>query len=84
MNLLQYLHTSCNKGYYLDLKYYKCKSNLEDGPFKYCALIENGFCIKCEYEYYLGEDMKCSSSFKYSESENGNCKRCPKNIFVQK
>ena len=74
--------TSCNNGYYLDLKDYKCKSNLEDGPFKYCELVENCFCIKCAYEYYFGEDMKCSSSFKCSESENGNCKECQKNYYL--
>ena len=74
--------TSCNNGYYLDFKDYKCKSNLEDGPFKYCELVENGLWKKCEYEYYLGEDMKCSSSFICSESENGNCKECQKNYYL--
>ena len=68
--------TYCNLDYYLNLKDYKCSSNLEDGPFKYCLTVQNDQCIKCDYNYYLGEDLKCSDSDYCEESENGKCISC--------
>ena len=74
--------TSCQKGYYLDKKDYKCKSNLENGPFKYCQIVEKDACHLCENNYYLGEDLKCSNTRYCSESENGICKECSKNYYL--
>ena len=72
--------TFCKTGYYLDLKDFKCKPNEEDGPFKYCRTVENDLCRSCDYNYYLGEDFKCSESLYCSESENGQCLFCQKNF----
>ena len=72
----------CKPGYYLDLKDYKCKSNLEDGPFKFCQIVENGLCIKCDNNHYIGEDYKCSDTLYCSESENGKCLVCKDNYFL--
>ena len=75
--------TYCNENFYLDLKDYKCKSNLEDGPYKHCKLVDNnGLCKNCDSYYHLGEDYKCSQSYYCSESENGKCLLCPKNYYL--
>ena len=74
--------TSCINEYYLDLKDYKCKSNLEDGPFKYCQFVENDSCKRCDNSHHLAEDFKCSESYFCSEAENGKCLKCPKNYYL--
>ena len=74
--------TVCNQNYYLNLKDYKCRSNLEDGPFKYCKTVQNDQCIICDYCYFLGEDLKCSDSYYCAESENGKCLSCQKNYHL--
>ena len=66
----------CKEEFYLDLEDFKCKSNLEDELFKYCQKAENGKCIKCIQNYYIGEDSKCSNSFDCIESKNGICIAC--------
>ena len=74
--------TYCQKQYYLDKKDYTCKSNLEDGPYKYCTVVENDGCYLCEHGYYLGEDLKCSNSRHCAESENGVCNSCSENFYL--
>ena len=73
---------NCKFGYYLDLKDYKCKSSLEDGPYKYCKYVENDICMRCDLYHYLGEDSKCSDSYYCSESENGKCIVCQNNYYL--
>ena len=73
---------SCKKNFYLDTKDYKCKNNLENNEFKYCILVESDKCIKCEKNFYLGEDNKCSFSNYCSESKNGICLSCSKNYYL--
>ena len=61
---------------------YKCKSNLDDGPLKYCQIVENDLCIECDNSHYLGLDNKCSHSNYCSESEKGKCLVCKDNYFL--
>ena len=75
--------TYCKINFYLDLTDYKCKSNLEDGPYKHCGSVDkNGLCKSCDFSYYLGEDYRCSDSYHCSESENGKCLSCSKNYYL--
>ena len=71
----------CKKGYYLDYKDRKCKSNREDNEYKYCIIYNKG-CKQCEEGFYLGEDLKCSSTQKCAESENGICITCSNNFYL--
>jgi len=77
-----FICNSCQRGFYLDTKDYKCKSNLEDGPFKYCEKYGNNRCYQCEIGYYLGEDLKCTKSQYCEESENGICKSCINDYYL--
>ena len=72
----------CKEDYYLDTKENKCKSNLEDGKFKYCQKVMNDECVQCKKDYYLGEDSKCSNSLNCVESENGLCISCQNNYYL--
>ena len=74
--------THCKSNYYLDTMDYKCKSNLEDNPYKYCKKVENGACINCELNYYLGEDSKCTNTPNCIESENGKCEKCAEDYHL--
>ena len=74
--------TVCTVNYYLDLNDYKCKSNLEDGPFKYCQLVENNECKKCDNDHHFSEDLICTKSYRCLEAENGICKKCPENYYL--
>ena len=73
---------SCRDDYYLDLKDYQCKSNLENGPYKYCKKVNNDRCVQCKTYYYLGEDAKCSNSLYCTESENGKCISCKEDYHL--
>ena len=68
--------TFCNLGYYLDRQDYKCKSNKEDTPYKYCQEVVNNLCNKCEIFYFLSEDLKCSNSENCEKAEDGKCEKC--------
>ena len=72
----------CKNNYFLNTKDYKCYSNLENNQFKYCKKVDNNECVKCELNYYLGEDYTCSTSQNCLESENGICMRCSKNYYL--
>ena len=74
--------TYCKENYYLNIKDYKCKSKLEDGPFKYCQTAQDDKCIGCDFDHILGEDFKCSDSYDCAESENGKCISCEKNYHL--
>ena len=73
---------TCRKNYYLDKNDYLCKLNIENNDFKFCKIAENGKCIECEINFYLGEDFKCSPSRNCSESENGICISCIKDNYL--
>ena len=73
----------CIKGYYLDNKDKKCKSKEENNEFKHCLLANEG-CKKCEEEYFLGEDLKCTKTEKCSESENDICNKCSEGYYLGK
>lgn len=66
----------CEKGFYLDMNDYKCKSNEGNNILKYCKKALNNLCIKCENNYYISNDKKCSNTRNCEESENGICKLC--------
>ena len=72
---------SCQENYYLDYKDGKCKSSIEDNEFKYCRKA-NGECIDCIFDYYIGEDFKCSSTKNCSESNLGTCQICSDNFYL--
>ena len=71
----------CNENYYIDYKDGKCKSNQENNEFKFCKKA-NGNCIDCIYNYYIGEDSKCSSTKNCSESDLGICEICSENFYL--
>ena len=73
---------TCNDTFYLDGNDYICKTNLENNEFKHCTKSEEGKCVSCENEYYLGEDFKCSSSKNCSESLYGTCLECSQNYYL--
>ena len=72
----------CNDSFYLDGNDYICKTNKENNEFKYCTKTEDGKCIECEKNFYLGEDFKCSFTKNCSESEIGTCLKCSKNFYL--
>ena len=72
----------CEKNYYLDIKDYVCKSNLEDNDIKHCNKISDGLCLSCESGYYLGNDNRCASTPNCEESENSICKACSENYYL--
>ena len=74
--------TYCKSNYYLDTKDYKCKSNRENDEFKYCKIAKDNLCLKCEVNYYLGEDLRCSNSEYCAESDNGECLACVENYHI--
>ena len=71
----------CNENYYIDYKDGKCKSNQKDNDFKYCRTA-NELCIDCIYDYFIGEDFKCSKSKNCSESNLGKCEICSDNFYL--
>ena len=73
----------CEENYFIDYKDGKCKSNQEDNEFKYCRTA-NGNCIDCIYDYFIGEDFKCSTSKNCSESDLGICQICSDNFHLGK
>ena len=73
--------TFCLKGYYLDNKDKKCKSNRENNEFKNCEIYNNG-CEICENPYFLSEDSKCVKTRGCAESENGICLKCSERYFM--
>ena len=74
----------CNMYNYINLKEYKCKSNLKDNEHKYCERVFDNDCIKCEKGYYLGKDNKCTFTQNCEESENGKCISCLDNFYLGK
>ena len=73
--------SSCKSNYYLDLKDRKCRSNIEDNEFKYCLIYNKG-CKECINGYYPGEDLKCASTQKCAESQNGICLGCSNGYYL--
>ena len=71
----------CDDNYYIDYKDGKCKSNEENNEFKYCRSAK-GLCSECINKYYLGEDLKCSSTRGCLESNNGICKKCLEGYYL--
>ena len=71
----------CNENYYIDYKDGKCKSNLENNDFKYCKSARE-FCNSCIYNYYLGDDLKCSNEKGCLESNNGICNACSEGYYL--
>ena len=74
----------CIDNYYLDKKYRKCKSNLEQEELNHCKIGENQICSTCEKNYYLGEDYKCSISQNCAESEKELCIICSDGFYLGK
>ena len=72
----------CKSNNFMDIKDFKCKSNLEDNEFKYCQKVANDLCIECIRGYKLSKDSKCSETFNCLESENGKCIQCEKNYYL--
>ena len=75
---------TCKGNYYLDTKDYKCRSSLEDGPYKFCQKVINGKCVQCNYNYFLSENSICTPSKICEEAENGQCIICPENYHLGK
>ena len=72
---------SCFNDFCLDKKDGKCKSNSENNKLKYCRTADD-YCYDCFYPYFLGEDLKCSSSRNCAESENGICIICSDDYYL--
>ena len=66
----------------MDLNDGKCKPNQEDNDFKFCKKADEGICIQCINQYYLGVDNKCSTTSHCAESDNGKCLACIDNYFL--
>ena len=73
----------CIKGFYLDLKDRKCKSNKKDEDYKFCKEVENS-CIKCEQGYIMSDDNRCTTTTNCAESENGICDFCSSFFYLAK
>ena len=74
--------TECQKNFYIDFQDGKCKSNLEDNEFKNCIQADNGKCILCGENTYIGEDNKCSFSQYCKKSVDGECIECLDNFYL--
>ena len=72
----------CQNKYYLDIKDYKCKSNLEDNIYKYCAKVENEICTRCEDIFHPTKNDYCSNTRNCNESINGKCISCLDNFYL--
>ena len=74
--------TTCKDNFYIDFKDGKCKSNQEDNDYKYCKTA-NEECYECDnFNYFIGEDHRCSSTKFCSESFNGTCFDCIDNYYL--
>ncbi len=75
----------CEYQHYLNITDGTCISNQDENIFKNCEKASEK-CQSCEryiYQYYLGEDFKCSLSKYCAESDSdGNCIKCQKNYFL--
>ena len=74
--------TQCIDNYYIDFTDGKCKSNLENNDFKNCIKADNGICIYCGYNTYIGEDNKCAFSQNCKKSVDGKCIECKDNYYL--
>ena len=74
--------TKCKDTFYLDGNDRICKTNLESNEFMHCTKTEEGKCIECEKNYYLGEDYKCSFTENCAESKLGVCFKCAENYYL--
>ena len=72
----------CKENFYLDIYDRKCKSNQYEEEFLHCIIVNNNECIKCESQYYLGEDKKCSTTENCLESQGGKCIECSENYYL--
>ena len=71
----------CYDNYYIDYKDGICKSNRENNEFQYCKSGRE-FCQNCIFNYYLGEDLKCTNTKGCVESVNGTCKICAEGYYL--
>ena len=77
---------TCNtcKNYYFyydeDLK--KCISNQEDNELKFCEIVKNNKCIKCQRDFELNTEGKCSKSKNCIQIKNGICTKCEENYHL--
>ena len=71
----------CKTRYYLDIKSKKCKSNQDNEELYFCRKADIT-CLECEAGYYLGEDLRCSSTQNCVESEKGKCLGCKNNLYL--
>ena len=74
--------SKCIENYYIDYKDGKCKSNQENNIFRYCDMADYDICKQCIYEFYLGQDNKCSTSRYCVESNEGKCLKCQDNYHL--
>ena len=81
-NRFTFICENCQREFCLDTIDYKCKSNLDNGPFKFCEKSGKNTCLVCEIGYYLGEDLQCTNTLNCAESENGICTVCSKNYTL--
>ena len=72
----------CYSGYYLDNKDKKCKFQNEE-EFKHCEVYEDG-CIECEYDYFIGGDLKCTKTKNCDESFDEKCIQCKEGYYLGK
>ena len=72
----------CKSGFYIDYRDGKCKSNQEENDLKNCVVVDDGNCIECSLQYFLGEDHKCTSIIYCAESINGTCIECKQNYYL--
>ena len=74
--------TECQPNYYIDFQDGKCKSNLEDNEFKNCIQADNGKCILCGENTFIGEDNLCTFSQNCKKSIDGKCIECLDNFHL--
>ena len=76
------LFNYCYDGYYLDNKDKKCK--IQDWEeFMHCDVFDDG-CLECEFDYYIGEDLKCTKTKNCHKSENEKCIECKEGYYLGK
>ena len=76
------LCTSCVLEYYLNKNDNKCYSNLEESPYKYCKVVNNEECLRCEVGFYFTKNSRCAISKNCEKSEYGTCLQCLENYTL--
>jgi len=73
--------SECISGFYLDIRLNKCIK--QENQFLHCKQTLDGkLCDKCDDNYYIDEEQKCTNTNNCKASDNYKCKECINNYYL--